>query len=81
MKNKIHETEWAKCFKKEDPDCYNTAINYATNPETQYEIVKTDETGNPVYAICVCGTGFWMDAKTHRKDTIKLCKKMGWKYK
>jgi len=74
-------TQWANDFKAQDPVSYDRAIELALIPKLPVDIVKTNETGDWVWAIVAKPEpGFWMDAFTSKKKAVELCRKMGWKY-
>jgi hypothetical protein len=77
----IKSTYWYRSLRKET--CKETAASaykYATDPEERFEIFKSNETGEDVWAIApVSNIGFWMDAKKTKAAAEKLCVSMGWK--
>jgi hypothetical protein len=79
MLKQLHKTKWAKDFKKEDPSIYEVAIKFASDPTITFDIYKSNETGEKIWAID--HKGFWMNAYKTQKQAIQLCKTMGWKYK
>ncbi len=78
----IHDTPWARRFKKECPTQYKEAIEYASNPDSIYDIIYTDEMGAWEYAI-VCydsAHGFWMDTFPTKEEAEALMDEMNWKF-
>jgi hypothetical protein len=45
--------------------------------EITCKIIKTNETGEMVYAIVV-SNDYWMDAFKKKKEAVNLCNVMGW---
>lgn len=79
-RDELVETDWAREFKMDCPGGFEEAIKLALNPETEYIVYRTDESGPLLYVISD-DKGFWMTGFKLRKDAISLCKKMNWKYK
>jgi hypothetical protein len=77
----IKSTYWYKGLRK--ATCKDTALEalkYATDPAERFEVFKSNETGEDVWAIApVSNIGFWMDAKKTKAAAEKLCVSMGWK--
>lgn len=77
--NKIEETPWAKNFYKDCPSQYKDAIEYASKPNLEVDIIHTNELGSWQYAIVVEGNDFWMDAFYTKEEALNLVGEMGWK--
>jgi len=78
-RKEIEKTPWARRFKRSAPVSYRKAIDYASNPETEYFLEHTNETGEMLWHIVVDDTDFWMDSFKRKEHADALCKQMGWK--
>ena len=75
--------EWEKTLKECCASNYHKATKLSNDPDLCVEIIKTDETGEKLWAIDAghLSPGFWLDAKKTKKEAIQFCRDMGWKYK
>jgi hypothetical protein len=80
-REQLDGTPWAIEFKAKRLPQYEEAARYALAPDLAVSIVRTNETGEWVWAITAVShdSEFWLDAKQTKLEALALCKAMGWR--